>query len=229
MANLSLRLKTIASLVPKGARVCDVGTDHAYLPIFLKQNDIAQSVIATDLNQKPLENARKNLLQSGVTDICLRHCDGLSGVSSNEADTVIVAGMGGEVITHILGDCSWIKASNITLILQPTTSAEILREFLCLNGFEIGSETPVFENRKLYSVIVANFTGKTSSCPESFYYIGKMPLTDEGILYIKKQQNRIFECMKALENIESRQQDFENYCRIYNDINKILTENINVI
>ena len=61
MTNLSLRLKTIATLVPYGARVCDVGTDHAYLPIYLKKNNIAKKIIATDLNQKPLENAQKNI------------------------------------------------------------------------------------------------------------------------------------------------------------------------
>ena len=98
MTHLSLRLETIASLVPLGARVCDVGTDHGLLPIYLKQKGIAKSVIATDLNEKPLENARKNISSSGITDISLRLCDGLSGVSQNEADTVIIAGMGEKLL-----------------------------------------------------------------------------------------------------------------------------------
>lgn len=229
MLDLSLRLKTIASLVPPGARVCDVGTDHGYLPIYLKQNNIAKSVIATDLNQKPLKNAEMHLLESKVSDISLRLCDGLSAVTSDEADTIIVAGMGGEVITHILGVCEWIKHSGITLILQPTTSAEILRKFLYQNGFEIAQEIPVFENKKLYSVMVVKFTSETANLPEYFYYIGKIPLDNDGILYIKKQYKRVFECMKSLEKIESKQAEYKIYKSVCDYIEKLLTENDNGI
>ena len=87
---LSLRLKTIAALVPKGARVCDVGTDHARLPIYLISEKIASRVIATDLRPLPLENAKKNVEYSGVTGIELRLCDGLSAVKKHEADVIII-------------------------------------------------------------------------------------------------------------------------------------------
>ncbi len=225
MVNLSLRLKTIASLVPFGARVCDVGTDHALLPIYLKQEGLAKSVIATDLNVKPLENAKKNLVTSGICDISLRLCDGLSGVTANEVDTVIIAGMGGEVIVNILKNCEWIKSNAISLILQPTTSAEELRRFLILNGFEIKSEIPVSENKKLYSVMTAKFTGAKLTYPEHFYFTGKIPLTAEGILYIKKQQKRLLECMNALENIENKKEEYERYKLLCQQIEKLLTEN----
>ena len=227
MNKLSIRLETIASLVPFGARVCDIGTDHGYLSIHLKNNNIAKSVIATDLNEKPLENARKNISSSGITDISLRLCDGLSGVSQNEADTVIIAGMGGEVIVHILKNCEWIKNESLHLILQPTTSAEVLREFLTQSGFEIMSETPVSENKKLYSVMTAKFTNAEYTYPEHFYFIGKIPLNAEGVLYIKKQQKRLFECMNALENIENKRKEFEKYKFLCEQIEKLLTENKN--
>ena len=80
MNNLSLRLSTIASLVPKGAFVCDVGTDHGFLPIFLMESGIAKGVIATDINEKPLRKAEENLKKTGAEGITLRLCDGLSGV-----------------------------------------------------------------------------------------------------------------------------------------------------
>lgn len=227
MPRLSLRLKTIASLVPFGARVCDVGTDHALLPIFLKQEDIAKKVIATDLNPKPLENAKKNLNESGINDIELRLCDGLSGVKKNEADTVIIAGMGGEVITGILKNCEWIKSEALNLILQPTTSAEILRRFLITNGFEIMSETPVSENGKLYSVMTVRFTDVRYTYPEHFYYTGKIPLNTEGVLYIKKQHKRLLECMNALKNIENKEQEFKKYKSLCQQIEDLLTENKN--
>lgn len=229
MNTLSLRLKTIASLVPKGARVCDIGTDHAYLPIFLKKSGIACSVIATDLNEKPLKNAQSNIHNSGVSDISLRLCDGLAGVKSHEVDTIIIAGMGGEVIVGILNACEWAKATDKTYILQPTTSAEILREFLCKNGFEIKSETPVFENGKLYSVMTVKFTGVVATQPEAFYFIGKIPLTETGVLYLKKQQKRALNCITALENIPQKQTDYLKNKLVYDEITKILTENKNGI
>ncbi len=229
MINLSLRLKTIASLVPVGARVCDIGTDHAYLPIFLKKSGIATSVIATDLNEKPLENAKSNIENSAVSAISLRLCNGLSAVSALEVDTVIIAGMGGEVIVGILNACQWAKTADKTYILQPTTSAEVLREFLCKNGFEIVAETPVAENGKLYSVMTVKFTGNICEYPEYFYYVGKIPTTNDGILYIKKQQKRVLGCMTALENIPQKKTDYLKNKSVYDGITKILTENDNGI
>ena len=225
MSTLSLRLKTIASLVPIGARVCDVGTDHARLPIYLKQNNIAKTVIATDLNQKPLKNAESNIAQSGISGISLRLCDGLTAVNQDEADTVIIAGIGGEVISGILKNCDWIKNKDISLILQPTTSPEVLRRFLIQNGFKIVIETPVFENKKIYSVITAKYTNNKSIYPDSYYYIGEVPLNNDGIIYIKKQLGRIFECMTALENIESQKDEYEFYQRVFTQIENLLTEN----
>ena len=221
MKSLSLRLETIASLVPNGTRVCDIGTDHGYLSIYLKSHNIAKSVIATDLNQKPLMNAQKNILSSGVSGIELRLGSGLSPINQTEVDTIIIAGMGGEVIANILEDCSWIKNDNLTLILQPTTSADDLRRFLCNNGFEIQSETPVNENQKLYSVMVVKFTGNIKKYPEHFYYIGMLTTeTEAGLLYIKKQQKILLKCINSLENIPSKQ---EIYAKMLGCINSPAT------
>lgn len=167
---LGLRLKLIASLVPDGARVCDIGTDHAYLPIELIKSGKASRVIATDIREKPLENARKNIQKSGVTEIDLRLCDGLSAVEKSETDAVIIAGMGGEVISGIISRAKWLKEKPYTLlILQPTTSPEDLRRFLIANCFEITSDTAISENGKLYSVMTAVFTGNKISVPGYFY------------------------------------------------------------
>lgn len=225
MNKLSVRLKTIASLVPPGARVCDIGTDHGYLSIHLKKNNIAKTVIATDLNEKPLLSAKANIQKSGVSGIDLRLGNGLSPVNQTEADTVIIAGMGGEVISGILGECGWIKDSGITLILQPTTSADFLRRFLNDNGFEIVNEKAVSENRKLYSVMAVNFIGNTTPKPEYFYYIGLLkPKTPEEIMYINKQKKILFNCIKSLENIPEKQEISEKYKSAYLGITDILTE-----
>lgn len=224
MPELSLRLKTIASLVPLGARVCDVGTDHARLPIYLKQSGIANNVIATDLNEKPLKFAKENIEKSGIDGISLRHCDGLSAIKEGEANTVIIAGIGGEVISGILENCDWIKNGNITLILQPTTSPEVLRKLLISKGFDILTETPLYENGKIYSIMTARFCGSITQYPEYFYYIGKVPKNENGIIYIKKQLKRITDYVNAYENIPAKQKEYKLFKNIYLEIEKTLTE-----
>lgn len=220
MQSLGLRLKTIADLVPKGAKVCDVGTDHGYLAIYLKSQDIAKRVIATDLNKKPLKRAEENITAAGVSGIELRLCNGLEGLSKNEADTVIIAGMGGEVIAGILEKGSNIsKCEDITFIMQPTTSPELLREFLCKNGFCIESETPVLENGKVYSVMVCRFKGEIVEKGDSFYYIGKIkPDCEAGILYIEKQKKRLRDCMIALEKIDGKKELYSYYKNAFEGI-----------
>lgn len=223
---LSRRLLLIASLVPKGARVCDVGTDHGRLPIYLIEEKIAKRVIATDIRPLPLENAKKNVAASGVKGIDLRLCDGLSAVKKSETDTVIIAGMGGEVISDIISRAELLsKQPYPLLILQPTTSPEFLRRYLCENGFEIKNETALEENGKLYSVITAYFTGETKEMPEFFYFAGKTdPKTEDGYLYIKKQYIRLKKCADALCNIPEKQAEYLHYKTLSDRILKLLTD-----
>ncbi len=224
MQNLSIRLKTIASLVPYGARVCDIGTDHGYLAIYLKNENIAKTVIAADINEKPLENARQNIEKSGTKGIELRLCNGLAGISKNETDTVIIAGMGSEVITGILERGAEITENkNITLIIQPTTSPELLRKFLCSRGYEIIKEIPVSENNKLYSVMLIRFSGTVSQKDDLFYYIGKIPKDNEiGIEYIKKQEKRFLNCAKQLENVSYKADEYAYYKNLLDKIKEYL-------
>ena len=224
MKPLSQRLETIATLVPNGARVCDIGCDHGYLAIYLRLNNIAKTVIAADLNEQPLKRAEANIKKLNADNIDLRLCDGLAGVKKDEVDTVIIAGMGGNVIAGIIDRCVFSKSEALTFILQPTTSAEALREFLCKNGFEIINETVVYENNKLYSVMVSKFTDQTKTHPNGFYYTGKVtPHTEDGVKYIKKQQKRLFAAAKALESIPEKQADYLDFKSAYDYITNILT------
>ena len=225
MKPLSQRLETIATLVPKGARVCDIGCDHGYLAIYLRLNGIAETVIAADLNELPLKRAEANIKKLNADNIDLRLCDGLSGVKKDEIDTVIIAGMGGNVIAGIIERSEFSKSEDLTFILQPTTSAEVLREFLCENGFDVSSETVVYENNKLYSVMVVRFKGESKTYSNGFYYIGKVtPNTEDGVKYIKKQQKRLFEAANALQNIPEKQAEYLEFKSAYDYITNILTE-----
>lgn len=223
---LSRRLELIASLVPKGARVCDIGTDHARLPIYLVEEKKAERVIATDIRPLPLENAKKNLADSGVGGVELRLCDGLSAVKKDEADTIIIAGMGGEVISGIISRADGLQEAPCPLlILQPTTSAEALRRYLYDNGFEIKTETALKENGKLYSVMTAYYTGYKTQMPEYFYYAGKVdPKTEDGFLYIQKQYRRIKDCANALGSIPEKQTEYLHYKKLSNELEKLLEQ-----
>ncbi len=221
---LSVRLSAIADYVKKGAFVCDVGTDHGYLAVHLMKSGVAKRVIATDINAKPLANAQKNIEKSEVSGIELRLCDGLGGVNRGEADTVIIAGMGGEVISGILErGANIVREKNITLILQPTTSPEFLRRYLCENGFSIKEEKAVFENSKLYSVMLVSFSGEKCEREESYYFVGELNTDDEtSIKYIEKQLARNLNCMQSLEKIPSKTEEYEYYKSVVAGIKKTL-------
>jgi tRNA (adenine22-N1)-methyltransferase len=188
------------------------------------QTEIAKTVIAADIGENPLKNAAKNIEAAGVSGIDLRLCDGLSGIKPHEVDTVIIAGIGGEVIANIIKNGANVTArEGISLILQPTTSPEILREFLYNNGYAIEAETPVFENDKIYSVMGVYFKNEPLKMKDSFYFIGKVsPKTEHGRKYIEKQYKRNQNCAIALENIEGKQTEYAYYKNIANDIEKLL-------
>ena len=152
---LSPRLRAAAELVPQGARFADIGTDHAYLPVWLILRGVIDKAIAADLRPGPLERARETARRYGVDrQLDFRLCDGLSGLRADEVDTIAVAGMGGEVIAGILSRAPWTR-TGVRLILQPMSSQPDLRQWLAGNGYTIESELIAREGEKLYTIWLA--------------------------------------------------------------------------
>lgn len=212
MIALSARLGLIASMVPQNAAVCDVGCDHGYLALSLLESGRARSVIAADLREKPLASARANAARFGLEQISFRLCDGLSGVKPGEADTVIIAGMGGDVISGILSRCAWIRDSAVTLLLQAMTSAEVLRDYLAENGFRITAEPALFENRRVYSIISARYDGICRPASPVYRYIGAVsPETEAGKAYLLKQYRRLSACAEKLCTVAHKQEEYLEY------------------
>ena len=151
---LTKRLETIKNLVNNSKITVDVGTDHGYVPISLITEKRALKVIACDINKGPLNNARANIQKAGLLEkIELRLGGGLVPCETGEADTVIIAGMGGILIKDILEE-SYIKAQSAEkLILQPMNSQDILREYLINNNFSIKNEHLAIEGEKIYNII----------------------------------------------------------------------------
>ncbi|OUQ21037.1 tRNA (adenine(22)-N(1))-methyltransferase [Lachnoclostridium sp. An14] len=151
---LSYRLETVASFVTKGSIVADVGTDHGYIPIFLVEEGIAPSAIAMDLRKGPLERAREHVRERGLEGkIETRLGDGLENLAPGEADTVVIAGMGGELICRILegGRRLWDQVGE--WVLSPQSELSAVRLFLWENGFSLEDEAMVLEDGKYYTVM----------------------------------------------------------------------------
>lgn len=151
---LTPRLRLLADWVPQGARVADIGTDHAYLPVWLLLHGRAVSAIAGDLRKGPLARAGETAETYGVP-LDLRLCDGLQAVRPEECDTIVIAGMGGENISAILAAAPWTGEGRHTLLLQPQTRGEVLRRFLMEHGYEIRREALVLDRGILYPVMEA--------------------------------------------------------------------------
>ena len=150
---LTQRLRTVADLVPQGMRLADIGTDHAYLPVWLILKGRIPSAIAADLRSGPLSRARETAHQYGVCNqVSFRLCDGLSGISPEETDVISIAGMGGETIASILEAAPWAREK--LLLLQPMTSFVELRQYLQTHHYEIIEERIAQEGRRLYSILV---------------------------------------------------------------------------
>lgn len=148
---LAPRLQLLADLVPQGARLADIGTDHGYLPVWLLQQGRISSAIAADIGAGPLEHARRTAREYDVYGLAFRLCDGLSAIAPDEADTLVIAGMGGETIIHILESAPWTRGC--TLLLQPQTKIELLRAWLREHGYAADAERLVEDKGKLYLVL----------------------------------------------------------------------------
>lgn len=225
MLNLSERLSIIAGKIQAGKSVCDVGTDHGYLPAYLYLSGKYKKVTATDIRQKPLENAKSNCKRFNANGVDLVLCDGLSGVKREDADTVIIAGMGGEVISKIITDCTFLPDRDINLILQPMTAIHKLRRFLNENGYLITEETPVKEKGKIYSIICAKYDGIKRGFDEFSLLVGALKfdnaLSKEYLekqirIYSKRVQLLDGSCNKGAQNSSN-----EVLCKL----NKLLEEN----
>ncbi len=152
--HLTSRLKTIADSIDKCSCVADIGSDHALLPIYLIKNNKADKAIATDINKGPAGNSRKRIQQYGLDNLIDVRVDfGLKALKDNEADVIIISGMGGLLIADIIKESHDIAKSAKMLVLQPMRDGYLLRKWLVGNGFKIIDADIVKEEKKFYEII----------------------------------------------------------------------------
>lgn len=170
---INKRLLVCSELVRDGAVLADVGTDHAYLPIYLLEKGKIERAILSDINQGPLNKARENSEKAGFIDnVELHLCNGAAELSETGATDYAICGMGGELIADIIAHAPHLKDEKINLILQPMSRPEALREYLFSNGFEIVKEQYVTDTGKHYVCILARFTGVDTPINDADVYFG---------------------------------------------------------
>ncbi|MCT4632892.1 MAG: class I SAM-dependent methyltransferase [Firmicutes bacterium] len=197
---LTKRLEVIADLVDRNAVLADIGSDHGYLPVYLVEKKIINRAIASDVNQGPVDNAISTVKQYKMeNEVEVRLGSGLNTLSMDDKiDTVVIAGMGGNLISQLLEDEKELARSVKKLILQPMTTKIELRKYLLNNGYTIVEEKIAIEGEKIYEIIVAE-VGEGELWDEVYYDIGKRFDTQS-----EEYATFISEKLKKYKNIVSK-------------------------
>lgn len=183
---LSERMQMVANMVTKGNILADIGCDHGFVSIYMIENGICPKVIAMDVNEGPLCRAREHISERSLTPyIDVRLSDGMEKLLLGEADSILIAGMGGRLVIKILTDCM-DKAKELNeIILQPQSELHLVRQFLTDFGFHILQEDMVKDNGKFYPAMRVVWKEKKAQ-----------PLTEEELWYgpcLLKEKNPVLQ------------------------------------
>lgn len=227
MIRLSKRMQALAAMVSMGNVLCDVGCDHGYLPIYLIQKAVIPRAIAMDVAEGPLLAAKTHIHEYGLSQtIETRLSDGLEKLAPQEADTILIAGMGGGLVMHILSQNPEVAKSAKELILQPQSELYEVRNFLWQQGYELLQEDMVKEDGKYYPMMKVKSIGqKAAGNPptDEELYFGKMllkekhPVLGEFLLREERVQHQVLQQLEAAQQTEAislRQKQVREYLQI---------------
>lgn len=215
MIKLTKRLSAVAGFAADGINIADIGTDHAYIPVYLVQNGKAKRVIASDIGTGPIERAKLSAKIYNVEDkIEFVVADGLSGTDTS-FDTIIIAGMGGDTMISILSDALW-AVSSTHLVLQPQTKIAKLVKWLNCKGCQIDNARLVKDTGKMYLVLSARYSGEIKDLSEGEclvvkpLFINKDPLLGEYLNGVKqKLELKINGMSESNSNVEEQKRNAE--------------------
>lgn len=209
--DLSLRLQKAAEFVPQDARLADIGSDHAYLPVALMLQEKISYGIAGEVVVGPYESAKRQVAKNGLEkSIDVRLADGLEAVElSDQASAITICGMGGVLIRDILqrGKDKNRLSGKERLILQPNVGERQLRQWLVNEHYTITHEAIIEENNKLYEVIVADKLSEAPEYSSKELFFGPMLLNDKNAVFIAKWQHKLEKSEKILASLHQSDQD----------------------
>ena len=198
---LSKRLQAVANLVTPGKRLADIGTDHGYVPIWLYEQGRIPFALAMDLREGPLQRAKEHIRMHGLDEkIKTRLSDGLEKLLPGEADSIVIAGMGGMLVVKILTQGQAVLDSIQELILQPQSDLDAVREYLHRTGFVIVQEEMVFEEGKYYPMMKA-VHGENTDDRKIWFLYGRLLLENRHPVLESYLQKEYDSCCKLLEKL----------------------------
>ena len=202
---LSYRLGRVASHVPEGAIVADIGSDHAYLPCYLVAEGLAEKAVAGEVVKGPFESAKKQVRQEGLEDrITVRLASGLAAIEPADGVTAIaIAGMGGPLIASILDQDKARLEGVQRLILQPNVHAKAIREWAAANSWHISDEEILEENSKIYEIIVLEPAQKTVVFGEKELLFGPILMAQRSDVFQVKWQREMAQWQKIVASMEA--------------------------
>lgn len=206
---LSIRLEKIASLVEKCDVVADIGTDHGYIPIYLLKNKKCNKAIASDVNKGPVERAKLNMSMENLSDrVECRLGNGMKILKPNEAQGVIVAGMGGNLIRDIIEDSMDIFKKLNFAVLQPVQNPEVLRKYIFDKGFEILDEDLCYDENKFYEIMKVRYSEKPRKLDDIYYEISELLIKKKHHLLKKYIEFKINKYNIIFTNINENSTSF---------------------
>ena len=227
---IDARLLRASKFIRESAYLADIGTDHAYLPIYLALCGRIKKALASDINEGPVLRAKQSVARFNVSDkVEVIKSPGLEGALNYPVTDIVIAGMGGELIASILSDAPWIKNGKYNLVLQPMTHPEILRRYLLSEGFSIVGEDVVSDmtdkNAKIYQIINAVYTELTETYSAYELYFGRLNIEkggDEFLRLCRREERINGEIIKAKESAgqdASYESELWKFARGYIDSN----------
>ncbi|OYT79657.1 MULTISPECIES: tRNA (adenine(22)-N(1))-methyltransferase [Pseudomonas] len=203
---LSMRLERVAAHVPNGARLADIGSDHAYLPVALVRRGVIDAALAGEVATTPFQAAERTVRDNGLEQqITVRLADGLAAIEARDGITAIsLCGMGGETIRDILEAGKAHLSGAERLILQPNGGEQPLRLWLMRNGYRIVSEELLHENRFYYEIIVAERADPVVYTAEQLFF-GPLLMQARSPVFLAKWQRALRLRQKTLAAFERAQ------------------------
>lgn len=210
---LSQRLEAVVRYIPKGYRLADIGSDHAYLPCHAVKTGVTPFVVAGEVVEGPYQSAKQQVEMEGLTgQIVVRKGNGLDVIEAGEVDCITIAGMGGALIASILESGKEKLSLTKRLILQPNISAITIRNWLLLNGWELIAEEIVEEDDKIYEILVAEQGDPNKPYRElqKGLLLGPFLMEEKSPVFQKKWQAELMNWQRILAQLEKAAKTEEN-------------------